>query len=99
MNTQTTNKFKKDLKRAKKMGKDIEKLQEVMEIIESKEDEQDLINDNDFRVKYKNHKLSGNFADRWDCHILPDNDFILLYKIEGDTVIFERTGTHAQLFR
>ena len=41
-------------------------------------------------------QLSGNFKDRRDCHIEPD--WLLIYKKEGSNIIFERTGTHSDLF-
>lgn len=46
--------------------------------------------------KHKDHKLKGGLKDRRECHVEPD--WLLVYKIEGDTIIFERTGSHAELF-
>lgn len=31
-----------------------------------------------------------------DCHVR--GDWVLIYRIEGNTITFERTGTHADLF-
>ena len=47
--------------------------------------------------KHDDHPLSGEFKDSRDCHIEPD--WILIYRIEGDTICFERTGSHSDLFR
>ncbi|MCH9639272.1 MAG: type II toxin-antitoxin system YafQ family toxin [Betaproteobacteria bacterium] len=40
----------------------------------------------------------GNFSERRECHIEPD--WILIYKIdeENNKIIFERTGSHSDLF-
>ncbi|HNX33838.1 MAG TPA: type II toxin-antitoxin system YafQ family toxin [Kiritimatiellia bacterium] len=38
-------------------------------------------------------KLSGLYQGRRECHRAGDG--LLIYKLEGDTVIFERTGSHA----
>jgi mRNA interferase YafQ len=45
----------------------------------------------------KDHKLVGGFAGRRECHLEPD--WLLVYKLSGQEIIFERTGTHADLFR
>ena len=44
------------------------------------------------------HKLTGNFAGHWECHIKPD--WLLIYKYDeaNRRIIFEATGTHADLF-
>lgn len=46
---------------------------------------------------YKNHVLVGNYAGRYECHIQPD--WLLIYKLDQEEVIFERTGSHSDLFR
>lgn len=82
-----TNQFRKDVKLLKKRNKDSEKLQDVL----SK-----LIDGISLPSKFKDHKLVGNYASRRECHIEPD--WLLIYKIDKDTIIFERTGTHSDLF-
>jgi mRNA interferase YafQ len=34
---------------------------------------------------------------RRECHI--EANWLLIYKLEGKTMIFERTGTHSDLFK
>lgn len=82
-----TKSFEKDIKIAIKRGKDLAKLKKVIEL---------LVNQNPLPTKYKDHKLIGNFVDRRECHIEPD--WLLIYKINEDSIIFERTGTHSDLF-
>jgi len=82
-----TNKFKKDFYKKIKAGKDKEKL-----LTAAKK----LIEQQPLEGKYKDHKLKGKLKDRRECHIEPD--WLLLYKIDGDRIIFERTGSHAELF-
>lgn len=82
-----TNKFKKDLKRIKSRGKDTGKLKEIMS---------ELGKENLLPPRYNDHKLAGNWEGRRDCHIEPD--WLLIYKIEGEYIIFERTGSHSDLF-
>ena len=45
----------------------------------------------------RDHKLVGNYKDRRECHL--SGDWLLIYKLEVETVIFERTGSHSELFK
>ena len=48
---------------------------------------------------YRPHKLSGNMNGIWECHIEPD--WLMTWE-QNDTqltLLFLRTGTHADLFR
>ena len=82
-----TKKFEKDLARVRKRGSDLDKIKVVIRA---------LINEETLNPRLRNHKLRGNYQDRWECHIEPD--WLLIYKIEQDRIIFERTGTHSDLF-
>ena len=46
--------------------------------------------------KFRDKNLVGDFIGRRECHIEPD--WLLIYKIDKDEIIFERTGTHSDLF-
>jgi mRNA interferase YafQ len=46
--------------------------------------------------RYRDHPLRGNFKNRRECHVEPD--WLLIYKLDGDEIIFERTGRHSDLF-
>ncbi len=46
---------------------------------------------------HRDHKLSGNLIGRRDCHI--ESDWLLIYRIDGMTLIFERMGKHSDLFK
>ncbi len=82
------NRFEKDLKRMQKRGKDIGKFKTVA---------LKLMAGEVLEPRYCDHPLVGNFANRRDCHIEPD--WLLIYRFEADKVIFERMGTHADLFK
>jgi mRNA interferase YafQ len=83
-----TNRFAKDLKLMLKRGRDPKSLKAVM---------RELIEERPLDQKYRDHFLIGNFKDRRECHINPD--WLLIYRIDGNRIIFERTGTHSDLFR
>lgn len=48
-------------------------------------------------AEYKDHPLQGNYQGYRDAHIEPD--WLLIYKLTDKLIRFERTGTHADLFR
>ena len=85
-----TSRFKKDLKQAKRQGKDIEKLFEIIE---------KLAKDEILDEKYRDHSLTGNYKGTRECHIEPD--FLLIYeKIEKVLVLsLVRIGSHSDLFK
>lgn len=80
--------FKKELKQQEKRGKDINKFIELAE---------KLAFEKPLEAKYRNHRLVGNFKGRWECHIEPDG--LLIYLKTAEEIIFERTGTHSDLFK
>ena len=88
MNLHYTNQFKKDYKRIKKQNKDLDKLRAVIE---------KLLAGPLLESKYKDHRLFGNWKGHRDCHIEPD--WILIYRITGDDLYLERTGSHSELFK
>lgn len=82
--------FRKDYKRVlKQPGHTPELLQEVLDY---------LVQEQPLPEKYRDHALSGNYADFRECHILPD--WLLIYKVEEDILILTltRTGSHSELF-
>lgn len=84
-----SNRFKKDLKLAKKRGLDLELLNSVVT---------QLASGNKLDAKFRDHDLGGNYAGFRECHIKPD--WLLIYRIDGNRLILflNRTGSHADLF-
>ena len=80
--------FERDLKKMKKRGKNLEKIKLVL---------RSLIEEEPLDAVHRDHKLIGNWQGRRECHI--ESDWLLVYKIESDRIIFERTGTHSDLFK
>ena len=85
-----TSRFKKDLKQAKKQGKDIEKLFDVIEKIAK---------DEALDERYRDHSLAGNYKGTRECHIEPD--FLLIYEKIDEVLVLSivRTGSHSDLFK
>ena len=89
LNVEYTGKFKRDLKLCKRRNKNLKSLQKVMKLIEAEKS---------LPAKLKDHALSGNWSGFRDLHIEPD--WLLIYKLipKKKSVIFVRSGTHADLF-
>ncbi len=83
-----TRQFKRDIKRMKRRGKNPEKLKIII---------RSLISEEPLDPIQRDHKLIGNWQERRECHI--ESDWLLIYKTEIDRIVFERTGTHSDLFR
>lgn len=83
-----TRQFEKDVKRMKRRGKNLEKLKIIT---------RSLVVEEPLDPLHRNHKLIGNWQGRRECHI--ESDWLLIYKTEEGCVIFERTGTHSDLFQ
>ena len=86
-----TSNFKKQYKKIKKQGKDLNKLYEIIEkLAEGKE----------LEPKYKNHTLLNDkrYKDCKECHIEPD--WLLVYQIKDNELILLlfATGSHSELF-
>lgn len=88
LNVSFTGQFKKDYKLCKKRGYNMELLQSVINILAIP----DVLPE-----KNKDHNLTGNYANKRECHILPD--WLLVYRIEGKELMLYRTGTHSDLFK
>lgn len=83
-----TKRFQKDVELARKRGRPLKKLKKVIQC---------LLNGQSLPQNYRDHRLIGNYQGRRECHLEPD--WLLIYKIEGEEMIFERTGSHSDLFR
>ena len=82
-------KFKKDYRRMKKQGKDMNLLKDVIKT---------LLAEKPLDSRYLDHALVGNYAGFRECHIEPD--WLLIYFINGDTLTLtaSRTDSHSDVF-
>ena len=84
-----TKAFLKDWERLTRSGRyDLNRLKEAMLLL--------VANDMPLGPEWLDHPLKGNWAEHRERHI--GGDFLLIYQLEGDTILFVRTGTHAELF-
>ncbi len=79
--------FRRDVKRAERRGKDMDKLKIVLSL---------LLQERPLPARYNDHPLRGDWPGFRDLHIEPD--WLLLYRIEGGELQLARTCTHSDLF-
>lgn len=82
-----TNQFGRDVERARRRGKDLTKLHAIMEM---------LLEQRPLDPRHHDHKLKGRWVGYRECHIEPD--WLPIYKLLPDVILFVRTGTHQDLF-
>lgn len=86
-----TSDFKKNYKKIRKQGKDVEKLKYVVSM---------LANGLELEEKYRNHMLtdSKHYKNCGECHI--ESDWLLVYKYVNNELILilVATGSHSELF-
>jgi len=85
--TAYTKQFKKDIKRAEKQGRDIEQFKLIA---------RKLLAEEVLDPIFRDHKLTGNYKNRRECHIA--SDWLMIYKINGERIIFERISSYSELF-
>lgn len=79
--------FERDLKKMLKQGNQGEKVKTVI---------RKLLSEDPLEPRYKDHKLVGQYKGRRECHVEPN--WLLIYKKTSEEIVFERTGTHSDLF-
>jgi mRNA interferase YafQ len=82
-----TKQFNKDVKRCQRRGKNFEKFKIIA---------RSLLSGEPLDPIHRDHKLTGSYIGRRECHI--ESDWLLVYKCDGENVLFERLGTHSDLF-
>lgn len=80
-------KYRKDIKRLRKRGKNLNKLDAIVRILARQET---------IPTRYRPHRLSGDMIPYWDLHVEPD--WLLIYRIYDDVLELYRTGTHSDIF-
>ena len=83
-----TKQFSKDIKRAKRRRKNLEKFKIIART---------LLAGQSLDPIHRDHRLVGNYIGRRECHI--ESNWLLIYKVETSRIIFERMGSHSDLFK
>ncbi|HEY5106732.1 MAG TPA: type II toxin-antitoxin system YafQ family toxin [Caulobacteraceae bacterium] len=87
-----TKAFVKDWQRLSRAGRhDLGRLKQAMLLL--------IANDGPLPPEWLDHPFKGSWSAFRECHI--GGDFLLIYQVLGaktDIVVFNRAGTHAELF-
>lgn len=84
-----TRQFGKDWEKLTHSGQqDMQRLKEVMMLL--------IANEGALPAEWLDHELEGEWADHRECHA--KGDLLLIYKLNANSVIFVRAGTHSELF-
>ena len=83
----TTRRFDRDLRRARRRGKALDRLWAVVKR---------LLDGERPDPRHRAHRLSGEWSRSWECHV--ETDWLLIWHVEDDAVVLTRTGTHSDLF-
>ena len=83
-----TAQFKRDYKLQQKRREDLNLLDDLIRV---------LVKEEPLPPRNRDHPLQGDYKGYRECHIKPD--WLLIYKVEGDSIYFVRTGTHSDLFK
>jgi mRNA interferase YafQ len=87
LNPVRSSQFKKDLKKARRQGKDLNLLQAVVVT---------LANEQALEDRFRDHELTGNWRSYRECHVNPD--WLLIYKVTDEELKLARIGSHSELF-
>jgi mRNA interferase YafQ len=85
-----TNRFKKDMLRCQKRGMDITLVSAAIAILK----EQGVL-----PSSYRPHKLTGDHAGQWECHLKPDWIMVWEQNELELQLLFLYTGTHSDIFK
>lgn len=81
--------FKKALVRCKKRGLNLRLVEEAIDILEET---------GSLPPSYRPHKLTGDWAGFWECHIRPD--WLMVWSQDDNELLllFITTGSHSDIF-
>ena len=83
----TGTRFLRDLKLARRRGKDLAKIEAVIDAI---------AHGQKLAPRHGPHRLRGELEGLWECHIEPD--WLLIWDEDDRQVVLIRCGSHADLF-
>jgi len=82
-----TKQFAKDFEAMRRRGRDPGRLRAVIETLCSR---------GAMDLRHRDHALKGEWRRFRECHI--EFDWLLIYRVDGEKLFLERTGTHPDLF-
>lgn len=90
-----TAKLQRDVKRLKKKRYDLGPLEALIDLVA----QNTLEALEELRRRHNMHKLKGEWSGSRECHVANAGDWLVIWRDEDTFVIFQRTGSHDDLFR
>jgi mRNA interferase YafQ len=87
--------FKKDIKRLTKKHQDTYPLRIVIELI--LENSPNALDE--LKRHHSMHVLRGKWAGSNECHVADAGDWLLIWRTGNGLAVFQRTGSHDELFK
>lgn len=87
--------FERDVKRLARKHLDMHLLYEIVDLIlqDTRESKRVL------KQRHDMHRLKGEWAGSNECHVANIGDWLVIWKTGNGLAVFQRTGTHDDLFR
>lgn len=87
--------FRRDLKKkAKRRGWDLSQLERVVDLVAENSPE----SLDELRRRHNMHGLSGRWLGHKECHVANAGDWLVIWSSNDEVALFERTGSHDDLF-
>ncbi len=90
-----TSRFERDVKALARKHYDISLLKEIVSLVsEDTADSRAIL-----RQRHNMHALKGAWAGSSECHVANAGDWLVIWKTGNGLAVFQRTGTHDELFK
>lgn len=90
-----TPQFQRDAKRLKRKHVDLAPLAEVIDLVI--QDSPESLNE--LRRHHNLHSLKGDWSGSRECHVANAGDWLVIWREGNGIAVFQRTGSHDELFR
>lgn len=95
LEAQFTAQFQRDAKRLKKRHANLAPLMALVNLVIQNTPEAL----EELRRRHNMHDLKGDWAGSRECHVVNAGDWLVIWREGNGIAVFQRTGTHDELFR
>ena len=90
-----TPQFQRDAKRLKKKHVDLAPLKSLVDLVAQNTSE----TLDELRRRHNMHDLKSEWAGSRECHVANAGDWLVIWREGNGLAVFQRTGSHDELFR
>ena len=90
-----TPQFERDSKKLKKKHVDLTPLKALVALVLLDTDE----SRDELRRRHNMHSLKGDWAGSLECHVANAGDWLVVWREGNGLAVFQRTGSHDEIFR